>query len=126
MVPGRKTDVKDSEWLAQLLELGLLRRSFVPPLEVRELRDLVRQRKRLIEERAREANRLQKVLETANIKLGDVASDVLGASGRAMIKALIAGEREPEKLAELAQRSLRNKRDRLREALRERSIGATG
>ena len=82
MVPGRKTDVRDSEWLAQLLELGLLRRSFVPPAAQRELRDLVRYRKRLIEERAQEANRVQKVLETANIKLASVVTTVLGVSAR--------------------------------------------
>jgi transposase len=91
MVPGRKTDVRDSAWLAQLLELGLLRRSFVPPAAQRELRDVVRYRKRLIEERAREANRVLKVLETANIKLGSVVTNVLGVSARAMLKALIAG-----------------------------------
>src|SRR5438093_295181 len=104
MVPGRKTDVRDSEWLAQLLELGLLRRSFVPPAAQRELRDVVRYRKRLIEERAREANRVQKVLETANIKLASVVTTVLGVSARAMLKALIAGEQAPEQLADLAKR----------------------
>ncbi len=96
MVPGRKTDVRDSEWLARLLELGLLRRSFVPPAAPRELRDVVRYRKRLIEERAREANRVQKVLETANIKRGSVVTTVLGVSARAMLKALITGEGAPE------------------------------
>jgi Transposase len=110
MVPGRKTDVRDSAWLAQLLELGLLRRSFVPPPAQRELRDVVRYRKRLIEERAREANRVLKVLETANIKLGSVVTKVLGVSARAMLKALIAGAGAPEELAELAQRRLRRKR----------------
>ena len=117
MVPGRKTDVRDSAWLAQLLELGLLRRSFVPPAAQRELRDVVRYRKRLIEERAREANRVQKVLETANIKLGSVVTRVLGVSARAMLKALIAGDQAPEELAELAQRRLRRKRAALSEAL---------
>jgi transposase len=117
MVPGRKTDVRDSEWLAQLLELGLLRRSFVPPAAQRELRDVVRYRKRLIEDRAREANRLQKVLETANIKLASVATEILGVSARAMIKALIAGEHTPAQLADLAKRSLRRKRAALGEAL---------
>src|SRR5207244_6171065 len=117
MVPGRKTDVRDSEWLAQLLELGLLRRSFVPPAAQRELCDLGRYRKRLIEERAREANRVQKVLETANIKLASVVTTVLGVSARAMLKALIAGEGAPEQLAELAQRRLRRKRPALTEAL---------
>src|SRR5262245_57290038 len=109
-VPGRKTDVRDSEWLAQLLELGLLRRSFVPPAAQRELRDVVRYRKRLIEDRAREANRVQKVLETANIKLASVVTDVLGVSARAMLKALIAGTGTPEELADLAQRRMRRKR----------------
>jgi transposase len=117
MVPGRKTDVRDSEWLAQLLELGLLRRSFVPPPAQRELRDVVRYRKRLIEDRAREANRVEKVLETANIKLASVVTDVLGVSARAMLKALIAGTDTPEELAELAQRRMRRKRAALGEAL---------
>jgi transposase len=117
MVPGRKTDVRDSEWLAQLLELGLLRRSFVPPATQRELRDVVRYRKRLIEDRAREANRVQKVLETANIKLASVVTDVLGVSARAMLKALIAGTGTPAELAELAQRRMRRKRAALGEAL---------
>jgi transposase len=117
MVPGRKTDVRDSAWLAQLLELGLLRRSFVPPAAQRELRDVVRYRKRLIEERAREANRVLKVLETANIKLGSVVTNVLGVSARAMLKALIAAAGAPAELAELSQRSLRRKRPALAEAL---------
>lgn len=117
MVPGRKTDVKDSEWLAQLLEHGLLRSSFVPPAPIRELRELTRYRKQLIDDRAREANRVQKVLETANVKLASVATDVLGVSGRAMIRALIAGERNPGALADLARARLREKRDDLREAL---------
>src|SRR5262249_42406467 len=109
-VPGRKTDVRDSEWLAQLLELGLLRRGFVPPAAQRELRDVVRYRKRLIEDRAREANRVAKVLETANIKLASVVTDVLGVSARAMLKALIVGTATPTELAELAQRRMRRKR----------------
>ncbi len=117
MVPGRKTDVRDSEWLAQLLELGLLRRSFVPPAAPRELRDVVRYRKRLIEDRAREANRVEKVLETANIKLASVVTDVLGVSARAMLTALIAGTGTPEELAELAQRRMRRKRAALGTAL---------
>jgi len=117
MVPGRKTDVKDCEWIARLLEHGLLRKSFVPEAPMRELRELTRYRKLLIEERAREANRVQKILETANIKLGDVATDVLGVSGRAMIEAMIAGERDTAQMAELAKRSLRKKREALREAL---------
>src|SRR5262245_46020038 len=100
-----------------LLELGLLRRSFVPSAAQRELRDVVRYRRRLIENRTREANRLQKVLETANIKLGSVATEILGVSARAMIKALIAGDQPPAQVAELAQRSLRRKRAVLAEAL---------
>jgi transposase len=117
MVPGRKTDVRDSEWLAQLLELGLLRRSFVPPAAQRALRDVVRYRKRLIEARAQEANRIHKILETANIKLASVVTTVLGVSARAMIKALIAGAGTPEQVADLAKRSLRRKRAALGEAL---------
>jgi transposase len=125
MVPGRKTDVRDSEWLAQLLELGLLRGSCVPPAAQRELRDVIRYRKRLIEERAREANRVLKVLETANIKLGSVVTDVLGVSARAMLKALIAGTQTPEALAELAQRRMRRKRAALGEALTGRVTALT-
>lgn len=116
-VPGRKTDIKDSEWLADLLRHGLLKASFIPPQPIRDLRDLVRYRKSLVQERTREVNRLQKVLETANIKLSSVVSDVLGASGRAMIRALIAGEDSPEALSELAQGSLHKKIPQLREAL---------
>lgn len=116
-LPGRKTDVKDCEWLSELLELGLLKSSFIPPAPFRELRDLTRYRKTLIQTRASEANRVQKVLETANIKLASVATDVMGASGRAMLKALIAGERDGARLAELAKGNLRNKRAELSEAL---------
>lgn len=116
-VPGRKTDVRDAEWIAQLLEHGLLRASFIPPQPIRELRELTRYRKRLIQERAREAARLHKVLESANIKLGTVATDILGASGRQMIKALIAGERDAQVLAELAKGVLRVKREALGAAL---------
>jgi transposase len=116
-VPGRKTDVKDSEWLAQLLEHGLLRASFIPPPAIRELRDLTRRRKSLIEQRASETNRVQKLLESANIKLGLVATDILGASGRAMLRALVAGERDGAVLADLAKGTLRQKRARLAEAL---------
>src|SRR5438445_8275937 len=122
-VPGRKTDVKDCQWIARLLEHGLLRASFVPPAPFRELRELTRYRRQLIEERAREANRVQKVLETANIKLGDVATDVLGASGRAMLKALIAGERDAHKLAALARGLLRDKRAALEQVLNGRFTG---
>jgi transposase len=117
MVPGRKTDLADAAWLAELLEHGLLRSSFVPPAEIRELRDLTRYRKRLIQTLTAECQRVQKVLEDAGIKLDSVASDVLGVSGRAMLRALIAGERDPERLAELAKGTLRKKIPQLREAL---------
>ena len=116
-VPGRKTDVRDCEWLAQLLEHGLLRASFIPPQPIRELRDLTRYRKLLIEERATEANRVRKLLESANIKLGLVATDILGASGRAMLGALRRGERDGAVLAELARGTLRQKRAQLAAAL---------
>ena len=116
-VPGRKTDVKDCEGIAQLLQLGLLRASFVPPRPVRELRDLTRQRAQLVQERARTANRIQKVLEDANIKLGSVATDTLGVSGRDMLEAIVAGETDAEKLAELARQRLRAKIPALRLAL---------
>lgn len=116
-VPGRKTDVKDAEWIAQLLSYGLLSPSFIPPPEIRQLRDLTRQRTQLIRECATVANRIQKVFEDANIKLGDVASDVLGASGRAMIQAIIAGAEDPDHLAHLAKRRLRGKIPALKQAL---------
>ena len=108
-LPGRKTDMGDAQWLCQLLECGLLRSSFVPPREIRELRDLTRYRKALIGERQRQANRLHKVLEDAGVKLSCVASDVLGVSGRAMLEALVSGTRDPEVLAELARGRLRQK-----------------
>jgi transposase len=116
-VPGRKTDVQDAQWLCQLLEHGLVRASFVPPKPIRELRDLTRYRKSLTWERSREANRLQKQLEDANIKLASVASDVLGASGRAMLAELCEGNNDPEALAELAKGKLRAKLPSLRQAL---------
>lgn len=119
-VPGRKTDVKDAEWIAQLLRYGLLRPSFVPPPPIRELRDLTRQRTQLVRERATAINRIGKVLEGANIKLAGVATDILGASGRAMIEALIRGQDEPAELAELARGRLREKLPQLRAALRGR------
>lgn len=122
-VPGRKTDVNDAQWLAQLLQHGLLRASFVPPRAGRELRDLTRQRTSLIQDRARVANRVQKTLEDANLKLSSVASDVLGVSGRAMLRAIIAGTEDPAALAELARGRLRAKKGELRLALRG---GATG
>lgn len=116
-VPGRKTDMKDCEWIAQLLQHGLVRGSFVPERTIRELRDLNRQRVALIGERNRVANRVQKVLEDANIKLASVASDTLGLSGRRMLEAIIAGERDSETLAGLARGLLRRKLDALRLAL---------
>lgn len=120
IMPGRKTDVGDAAWLAELLEHGLLRSSFVPPLEIRQLRDVTRYRKRLIQEHSSECQRVQKTLKDAGIKLDSVASDVLGASGRMMLKALVAGERDPEVLAEMAQRRRRAKIPELRLALRGR------
>jgi transposase len=119
-VPGRKTDVKDCEWIAQLLQCGLLRGSFVPPPPQRELRELTRQRRQLTQAKSAVANRIQKILEDANIKLGSVASDVLGKSGRDMLRAIIAGQDDPHLLAELARRKLRAKIPQLRLALRGR------
>lgn len=119
-VPGRKTDVKDSEWIAQLLECGLLTASFVPPKPIRELRDLTRYRKRVIQERARESQRVEKVLEDAGIKLDVVISDCLGVSGRSMLEALIAGQRDPQTLAELARGRMRPKVPVLAQALQGR------
>ena len=116
-VPGRKTDVKDSQWLAQLMEVGLLRGSFLPPEAVRRLRDLTRYQTKLTEERSREKQRLLKMLEAAGIKLDDVASDTFGVSGRHMLAALVAGERDPVVLADLALGRLRVKIDELRLAL---------
>ncbi|WHM40915.1 IS110 family transposase [Streptomyces sp. BPTC-684] len=116
-VPGRKTDVKDSEWIAKLVEHGLVRPSFVPPAPIRRLRDLTRYRTEVIRERTREAQRLEKLLEDAGIKLSSVVSDVLGVSGRAMLEAMIGGERDPHVLAELAKRRLRLKIPVLVEAL---------
>jgi transposase len=116
-VPGRKTDVSDAEWIAQLLQHGLLRGSFVPPRPVRDLRDLTRHRAQLAGEHTRVANRIHKLLEDANLKLGAVASDILGKSGRAMLRALLRGERDPEKLAELALGRLRGKIPQLQLAL---------
>jgi transposase len=116
-VPGRKTDVKDAEWIAQLLQYGLLRPSLIPPPPIRELRDLTRGRAQVVADRAAVANRIQKVLEDANIKLASVASDVLGVSGRAMLTAIIGGCDDPQKLAELARGRLRQKADELLWAL---------
>lgn len=120
MVPGRKTDLADARWLAELLEHGLLGASFVPPAPIRELRDLTRYRKRLIQTHSAEQLRAQKILEDAGIKLDSVASDIFGVSGRAMLNALINGERDPEVLAELSKGVLRKKIPMLREALRGR------
>jgi transposase len=120
ILPGRKSDVLDAEWLAELLEHGLLPGSFVPPAAIRELRDLTRYRKRLIQASTAEEQRIQKTLEDAGIKLDSVASDVLGASGRAMLDALVAGERDPVVLADLARGTLRKKIPALRQALRGR------
>jgi transposase len=116
-VPGRKTDVKDAEWIADLLCHGLLRSSFVPPKPIRELRDLMRYRRKLVESQAAERNRLLKVLETANIKLASVATDVFGMSGRLMLRALIAGKATPQEMAELAKGLLRKKIPELQLAL---------
>lgn len=119
-VPGRKTDVKDCEWLADLLAHGLIRASFIPPADIRAVRDLTRHRKSLIRDRVKAANRVHKLLEGANIKLGNVVTDVLGVSGRAMLNALVAGETDPAKLATLARGSLIPKVKQLAEALRGR------
>ena len=119
-VPGRKSDVRDAAWLAELLQHGLLKASFVPPAPIRALRDLTRQRTRLAEEKAAAANRIQKVLEDANLKLASVATDVLGESGRDMLRALIAGETDSVALAELARGRLRAKIPQLQLALRGR------
>jgi transposase len=116
-VPGRKTDVRDCVWIAQLLEHGLLRGSFVPPMPIRELRDLTRYRKALIQDRTRVANRLHKALEDAGVKLASVASDILGVSGRAMLEALAQGTTDPAVLADLARGRLRGKLPALRAAL---------
>ena len=116
-VPGRKTDIRDCQWIAQLLQHGLLKGSFIPPRPQRELRDLTRQRTQLIDEGSRISNRIQKVLEDANVKLGSVASNVVGASGRLMLEAMVAGEDDPARLADLAQRRMRSKIPQLEQAL---------
>jgi transposase len=116
-VPGRKSDVIDCQWIAQLLQCGLLKASFVPPLAIRQLRDLTRRRTQLARERAGVVNRIQKILEDANIKLAGVASDILGASGRAMLTAISRGASDPAVLAELARKALRRKIPALKEAL---------
>jgi transposase len=119
-VPGRKTDIKDSEWIAQLLQHGLLQASYVPHRPQRELRDLTRHRSQLIAEQTRMINRIHKTLEDTNIKLGSVASDIMGKSGRLMILALISGQDDPEELANLAHGRMRSKMPELRRAMKGR------
>src|SRR3954464_4039581 len=116
-VPGRKTDVKDCQWIAELLQYGLLRSSFVPPTPIRQLRDLTRMRASLRQDHTAVANRMQKILEDANIKLASVASDWLGVSGRAILAQLLAGEEDAEKLASLSRRRLRAKLPQMQLAL---------
>jgi transposase len=115
--PERKTAVKDAAWLAALLQPGVLRASFIPPVAQRELRDLTRYRSTFIQERVTLINRVQKLLEDANIKLAAVAADIIGVSGRAMLAALVAGHTEPQALADLAKGRLRSQRDQLAQAL---------
>ncbi len=116
-VPGRKTDQSDAQWIAELLQYGLLKASFIPPLGQRELRELTRYRSSFVRERATLVNRVQKALESANIKLASVATDIMGVSGRAMLSALIAGNATPEEMAELAKGRMRDKREELAKAL---------
>jgi transposase len=116
-VPGRKTDVKDAQWIAELLQHGLVQASFIPPAAQREVRELTRYRSSIVEERARTINRLQKVLEDANIKLTSVLTDILGVSGRAILNSLLAGQTDRLQLADLARGTLRNKREQLQKAL---------
>lgn len=120
LVPGRKRDVKDAEWIADLLRHGLLQASFVPERPERELRELTRYRTSLVQERAAEVNRIQEVLEGANIKLASVASGVMGVSERAMLEALVAGQDDPAEMAKLARGRLREKREQLEQALQGR------
>jgi transposase len=122
-IPGRKTDVADASWICQLIEFGLVRASFVPPPPIRELRNLTRYRKAQIEERTRETQRLDKILQDAGVKLSSVASDILGKSGRAMLAALVAGTTDTDVLADLALGRLRKKIPALREALASRFSG---
>lgn len=116
-VPGRKTDQSDAEWIAELMQFGMLKASFIPPVEQRELRELTRYRSTFVRERVNLVNRIQKLLESANIKLGSVATDVMGMSGRAMLEAIIIGQASPEEMAELAKGRLREKREQLVKAL---------
>lgn len=122
-VPGRKTDVRDAEWIAELLHFGLLRGSYIPPQEQRELRELTRYRTTVVQERARFSNRLPKVLEDAKVKRGAVATNILGRSARAMLEAIVAGERDPALLADLARGTLRTKRAAVEQALTGRVMG---
>lgn len=117
-VPGRKTDIKDAEWIAKLLRHGLLKASYIPDRNQRELRELVRYRRSIIEERARQHNRIQKVLEGANIKLGSVVSDIMGVSARDMLNAIADGEEDPEVLANFARRTMKKKKAELALALK--------
>lgn len=116
-LPGRKTDVKDSEWIAKLLRHGLLKASFIPDRNQQELRELVRYRRSIIEERARQHNRILKVLEGADSKLSPVVSDIMGVSSRDMLHAIADGEDDPEKLANFARRTMKRKKDELELAL---------
>ena len=116
-VPGRKTDKADARWLAKLMRFGLLQASFIPPKGQRDVRDLTRYRTKLVQERVREVNRVQGVLERANIKLASVVSDIMGVSGRAMLEALIAGKADPATMADLAKRRMRSKIPLLEQAL---------
>jgi transposase len=117
-LPGRKTDVNDATWLAELLAHGLIRGSFVPPTSIQDIRDLTRTRKQLVRERARHVQRIQKTLEDANVKLTGIISDIMGKSGRAILDAIIAGEVDPEELVKLTSRRLKAPRAQLVEALR--------
>jgi transposase len=121
-VPGRKTDVNDAMWIADLVAHGLIRASFVPPTPIQEMRTLMRTRKQLVRERAQHVQRIQKTFEDANLKIASVVSDVVGASGRAILRSLIAGETSPEKLLEATTGRLKASRDTLLEALRERFV----
>src|SRR5215475_3919588 len=116
-VPGRKTDVRDCEWICDLLRHGLLKASFIPPRPIRELRELTRHRQTLVRDMAAVANRIQKLIESANIKLGQVATNALGLSGRLMINALAEGETDAEKMAQLAKGKLKAKNAQLKQAL---------
>lgn len=121
-VPGRKTDVKDAEWIADLVRHGLVKASYIPNREQRELREITRYRQEMIEERARELNRIQAVLEGCNIKLGSVITDISGKSGMAILKAIISGETDPVVLSDLAKGRARDKLEEIRRALHGRVL----